>query len=79
MTGAGLTELKDLLWREINSEDNLARFTVTHRPLDRRHRVEEEDNFVFEQTEDLPEEDLDMSDQDWEDEFWDEESSVNDK
>lgn len=79
VTGAGLTELKDLLWREINSEDNLARFTVTHRPLDRRHRVEEEDNFVFEQTEDLPEEDLDMSDQDWEDEFWDEESSVNDK
>lgn len=79
VTGAGLTELKDLLWREINSEDNLARFTVTHRPLDRRHRVEEEDNFVFEQTEDLPEEDIDMSDQDWEDEFWDEESSVNDK
>lgn len=79
VTGAGLTELKDLLWREINSEDNLARFTVTHRPLDRRHRVEEEDNFVFEQTEDLPEEGLDMSDQDWEDEFWDEESSVNDK
>lgn len=79
VTGAGLTELKDLLWREINSEDNQARFTVTHRPLDRRHRVEEEDNFVFEQTEYLPEEDLDMSDQDWEDEFWDEESSVNDK
>lgn len=79
VTGAGLTELKDLLWREINSEDNQARFTVTHRPLDRRHRVEEEDNFVFEQTEDLPEEDIDMSDQDWEDEFWDEESSVNDK
>lgn len=79
VTGAGLTELKDLLWREINSQDNLARFTVTHRPLDRRHRVEEEDNFVFEQTEDLPEEGLDMSDQDWEDEFWDEESSVNDK
>lgn len=79
VTGAGLTELKDLLWREINSEDNQARFTVTHRPLDRRHRVEEEDNFVFEQTEDLPDEDLDMSDQDWEDEFWDEESSVNDK
>lgn len=79
VTGAGLTELKDLLWREINSEDNQARFTVNHRPLDRRHRVEEEDNFVFEQTEDLPEEDIDMSDQDWEDEFWDEESSVNDK
>lgn len=77
-TGAGLTELKDLLWREINSDDNQARFTVTHRPLDRRHRVEEEDNFVFEQS-DQPdqEEDFDMSDEDWQDEFWDEESSVN--
>lgn len=77
-TGAGLTELKDLLWREINSDDNQARFTVTHRPLDRRHRVEEEDNFVFEQSDQPdPEEDFDMSDEDWQDEFWDEESSVN--
>lgn len=80
VTGQGLTELKDLLWREINSEDNQARFTVTHRPLDMRHRVEEEDNFVFDQPEMEDEDDVygDMSDQDWEDEFWDEESSVND-
>lgn len=78
-TGAGLTELKDLLWREINSEDNQARFTVTHRPLDVRHRVAEEDNFVFEPTDEPQDDDLDMSDQDWEDEFWDEESSVNDQ
>ncbi len=80
VTGQGLTELKDLLWREINSEDNQARFTVTHRPLDMRHRVEEEDNFVFDQPEMEDEDDVygDMSDEDWEDEFWDEESSVND-
>ncbi len=80
VTGQGLTELKDLLWREINSEDNQARFTVTHRPLDMRHRVEEEDNFVFDQPEMEDEDDVygDMSDQEWEDEFWDEESSVND-
>lgn len=78
-TGTGLTELKDLLWREINSEDNQARFTVTHRPLDVRHRVAEEDNFVFEPTDESQDDDLDMSDQDWEDEFWDEESSVNDQ
>lgn len=80
VTGQGLTELKDILWREINSEDNQARFTVTHRPLDMRHRVEEEDNFVFDQPEMEDEDDVygDMSDQDWEDEFWDEESSVND-
>lgn len=80
VTGQGLTELKDLLWREINSEDNQARFTVTHRPLDMRHRVEEEDNFVFDQPEMEDGDDAygDMSDQEWEDEFWDEESSVND-
>lgn len=80
VTGQGLTELKDILWREINSEDNQARFTVTHRPLDIRHRVEEEDNFVFDQPEMEDEDDMygDMSDEEWEDEFWDEESSVND-
>ena len=80
VTGQGLTELKDILWREINSEDHQARFTVTHRPLDMRHRVEEEDNFVFDQPEMEDEDDVygDMSDQEWEDEFWDEESSVND-
>ena len=80
VTCQGLTELKDILWREINSEDNQARFTVTHRPLDMRHRVEEEDNFVFDQPEMEDEDDVygDMSDEEWEDEFWDEESSVND-
>lgn len=80
VTGQGLTELKDILWREINSEDNQARFTVTHRPLDIRHRVEEEDNFVFDQPAMEDEDDVygDMSDEEWEDEFWDEESSVND-
>ena len=77
VTGQGLTELKDILWREINSEDNPARFTITHRALDRRHRVQEEDDFVFDQP-DIDDEDFPMSDQDWEDEFWDEESSVND-
>ena len=53
---------------------------MTHRPLDIRHRVEEEDNFVFDQPEMDDEDDMygDMSDEEWEDEFWDEESSVND-
>lgn len=77
VTGQGLSELKDILWREINSEDNPARFTITHRALDRRHRVQEEDDFVFDQP-DIDDEEFPMSDQDWEDEFWDEESSVND-
>ena len=79
VTGQGIPELKDILWREINSEDNKARFSITHRTLDVRHRVEEEDNFIFGQEDDDDEEDLsDYTDQDWEDEFWDEESSVND-
>lgn len=76
VTGQGLTELKDLLWREINSEENQVKQTMTHRDLDVRHRVAEEDEFIFRQDdseEDLPE----MTDEDWEDEFWDEEDSVN--
>lgn len=78
VTGQGLTELKDLLWREINSEDNLNNFTITHRDLDVRHRVAEEDEFIFEQ-EDIDDDPdfTDMTDEDWEDEFWDEETTVN--
>lgn len=76
VTGQGLTELKDLLWREINSEENSVPSTITHRPLDRRHRVEDEDAFIFEQ-EEIPEDDMLMTDEEWNDEFWDEEDSVN--
>lgn len=80
MTGEGLTELKDLLWREINSEDNLAASTITHRNLDRNHRVEEEDEFIFHQDDDDDDEDtMPETDEEWADEFWDEEQSVNDK
>ncbi len=75
VTGQGLTELKDLLWREITSEDNLVKSTITHRPLDRRHRVEEEDAFIFE-PEDVSDDEI-MTDEEWNDEFWEEESSVN--
>lgn len=75
VTGQGLTELKDILWREINSDSNKALLTITHRPLDVRHRDPEEDNFIFEQ-EELPDDEL-LTDEDWNDEFWEEESSVN--
>lgn len=75
VAGTGLQELKDLLWREINDEENRAPQTITHRPLDIRHRVEEEDNFIFEQ-EEQPDDEL-LTDEDWNDEFWEEESSVN--
>ena len=79
VTGEGITELKDLLWREINSEQNMVQTTITHRPLDVRHRVEEEDNFIFEAEplDDDEESRDDWSDDDWNDEFWDEETSVN--
>lgn len=76
VTGQGLAELKDLLWREINSEENAAYSTITHRPLDRRHRVDEEDEFIFEQPE-IEENELPLTDEEWNDEFWDEEDSVN--
>lgn len=78
VTGQGIAELKDLLWREINSEENRSNFNITHRKLDIRHRVEEEDNFIFEQNEPEEEEFNEMTDEDWNNEFWDEESSVND-
>lgn len=77
VTSQGLTELKDLLWREINSDENKIQTTV-HRPLDVRHRVEEEDNFIFDQPDDDDNEDIMMTDEDWNDQFWEEESSVND-
>lgn len=75
VTGQGLTELKDLLWREINSEDNKAKSTMTHRDLDVRSREPEEDDFIFHQDDD--EEDINFDDVDWDEEFWDEEDSVN--
>ena len=77
VTGQGLTELKDLLWREINSEENLAASTITHRPLDRRHRDEEEDQFIFQQEDDPDEDQMPLTDEEWGEEFWDEEDSVN--
>ncbi|MDE6578843.1 MAG: GTPase ObgE [Muribaculaceae bacterium] len=76
VTGQGLTELKDILWREINSEENQAKATMTHRNLDVRHRVEEEDEFIFHQDDEI-EDELPLDDEDWEDEFWDEEDKVN--
>lgn len=75
VTGQGLTELKDLLWREINSEDNKAKSTLTHRDLNVRSRDPEEDDFIFQQ-EDIDEEYPD-EEVDWDNDFWEEEDSVN--
>ncbi len=76
VTGQGLTELKDLLWREVNSDERDQTLSITHRPLDIRHRVPEEDEFIFHQEDDDDEREL-LTDEDWNDEFWEEESSVN--
>lgn len=49
VTGFGLTELKDILWRAITDDSNrLATPDIVHRPLDGHHRVREEDEFIFE-------------------------------
>lgn len=77
VTGEGIKELKDLLWREINSESNRIPSSITHRPLDVRHRVKEEDEFIFEAEPLEDEEENLLTDEDWNNEFWDEESSVN--
>ncbi len=51
VTGFGLTELKDTLWRAITDENNrLATPDIAHRSLDSQHRVREEDEFIFEYT-----------------------------
>ena len=58
VTGQGITALKDMLWRAINDENNLIiNDEIAHRPLDVQHRVEEEDNFIFE-PEPVEEEDI---------------------
>lgn len=68
VAGMGLAELKDMLWRAINDESNRIPSTLTHRDLDIRHRVKEEDEFVFE-NESLPEEDEEIPEE-WDDEYW---------
>ena len=44
VTGAGLNELKDVLWTTLNDESNRV-LTFTHRDLDKRHRETAEDEY----------------------------------
>lgn len=67
VTGMGLTELKDVLWRTINDEDNRIPAHITHRDLDVNHRVDEEDAFVIEQESGDEEEAWDVE---WPEEYW---------
>lgn len=66
VTGLGLTELKDMLWREITAEGNrIEASPITHRPLDGHHRVREEDEFIFEPVPVEPDEDAELDEEDW--------------
>ena len=68
VAGMGLMELKDVLWRTINDEDNRIPARITHRDLDVKHRVQEEDNFIIEQDTDTADEE--NWDVEWPDEYW---------
>lgn len=51
VTGQGITELKDVLWRAVTDESNrFATVDIATQPLDDNHRESEEDNFIFQYT-----------------------------
>ncbi len=77
VTGQGVTELKDILWDAITSEDNKIT-TITHRDLDVRHRVQEEDEFIFENEPISPDEYYEDEDEDWDDEYWEDDHKDSD-
>lgn len=73
VTGAGLTELKDMLWSQIVDESNrIEPMPITHRPLDGHHRVREEDEFIFEQAP-VAEPDDEELEEEWDDDWDDDE------
>lgn len=78
VAGTGLEELKDLLWRTINDENNRIPETLTHRDLDIRHRVKEEDEFIFENTP-VPDPDEFLEEEEWDDEYWEEDHKDEDE
>ncbi len=58
VSGEGLIELKDALWKAITDDANRTEeMPITHRPLDGHHRVREEDEFIFENVPALDEDD----------------------
>jgi GTP-binding protein len=69
VTGYGLVNLKDVLWRAITDDTNrLATPDIVHRPLDGHHRVREEDEFIFSQ-EDMPKMPDDEFDEEYDEDF----------
>lgn len=77
VTGYGIDKLKDILWGAINDDRNrIATPSITHRPLDKHHRVREEDEFIFDkpEIEEEPEEEMwddeDEGAENWDDLDW---------
>lgn len=70
VSGLGIVELKDLLWEEINNEDNRV-MTMTHRPIE-IYRPETDEDELDEEEEEWEDdgllEELDFDELDWEDE-----------
>ncbi|MDE6207499.1 MAG: GTPase ObgE [Muribaculaceae bacterium] len=63
VTGEGITELKDLLWRAITDENNrIDGSDIIHRPLDGHHRVPAEDDFIFKYERDADDEEEEAED-----------------
>lgn len=74
VTGMNIDSLKDILWAQITDDRNRIEVSpITHRPLDVRHRVREEDEFIFE-NETAPDDFDDYieteDDGDWDDMEW---------
>ncbi len=63
VTGLGITELKDMLWEELNREENRV-MTLTHRPLEIRKTESSENEDEFDSEQPLTDED-DFSDEEW--------------
>ena len=66
VTGAGLNELKDVLWTTLNDESNRV-LTFTHRDLDKRHRETAEDEYDLGMGDSSSEDNVDSVDreEDW--------------
>lgn len=78
VTGMGINDLKNLLWKQINDERNrIDAEPVTHRPLDVRHRVSEEDEFIFE-NEPVSDDDVEEFEEDFDDDMFFDDSDYED-
>lgn len=81
VTGMNIARLKDLLWAEITDQRNsiaVAAAPAAHRPLELRHRVTEEDEFVIENDPEPDDDDSADFGDEWDDDegIWEYESRL---